>query len=85
MDHISLLFRKGDVINIQIDLVFINNAIFKIHPDTTGALKNDPQVTGRSRGGWTAKIHMIAADDKSTVIFSLSAGQYTIHPNSVIC
>ena len=35
-------------------------AIVKVHPDGTGALKkNGPQSIGKSRGGWTTKIHMV--------------------------
>ena len=37
--------------------------------------KNGPQSIGRSRGGLTTKIHMVAADERTPVIFSLSAGQ----------
>ena len=37
--------------------------------------KNGPQAIGRSRGGLTTKIHMVAADERTPVIFSLSAGQ----------
>ena len=40
-----------------------------------GAKKNGPQSIGRSRGGWTTKIHMVAADDRTAIVFSLSPGQ----------
>ena len=40
-----------------------------------GAKKNGPQAIGRSRGGWTTKIHMVAADARTAVTFSLSPGQ----------
>ena len=32
-------------------------------------------MTGRSRGGWTTKLHMVAADARTAVTFSLSPGQ----------
>src|SRR5712672_3207130 len=37
--------------------------------------KNGPQAIGRSRGGWTTKIHMVAADARSAIAFSLTPGQ----------
>ena len=40
-----------------------------------GAKKNGPQSIGRSRGGWTTKIHMVAADARTAITFSLSPGQ----------
>ena len=47
----------------------------KVHPDGTGALKKtDPRI-GKSRGGWTTKIHMVAADARTAITFSLSPGQ----------
>ena len=40
----------------------IDNTIVKVHPDGTGAQKNNQQAIGKLRGGWTTKIHMVAAD-----------------------
>jgi hypothetical protein len=37
--------------------------------------KKGPQAIGRSRGGWTTKIHMVAADARTAITFSLSPGQ----------
>ena len=37
--------------------------------------KNGPQAIGKSRGGWTTKIHLVAADARTAVTFSLSPGQ----------
>ncbi len=36
--------------------------------------KNGPQAIGRSRGGWNTKLHMVAADARTAVIFSLTPG-----------
>ena len=33
-----------------------------------------PQSVGKSRGGWNTKIHMVAADARTAVTFSLSPG-----------
>ena len=40
-----------------------------------GAKKNGPQAIGKSRGGWTTKIHMVAADARTAITFALSPGQ----------
>src|SRR6516225_357463 len=40
-----------------------------------GAKKNGPQAIGKSRGGWTTKIHMVAADARTAITFALSTGE----------
>ena len=37
--------------------------------------KTGPQAIGKSRGGWTTKIHMVAADARTAITFALSPGQ----------
>ena len=37
--------------------------------------KNGPQAIGKSRGGWTTKLHLAAADARTAVTFALSPGQ----------
>ena len=39
------------------------------------AKKNGPQSIGRSRGGLTTKIHLVAANERTALCFSLSPGQ----------
>ncbi|CAK0749717.1 hypothetical protein CCP3SC5AM1_150054 [Gammaproteobacteria bacterium] len=47
------------------------STIIKVHPNGTGALKSSgPQSIGKTCGGWTTKIHMIAIDDKKSLDFS---------------
>src|ERR1035437_491776 len=38
------------------------------------AKKNGPQAIGKSRGGWTTKIHMVAANARTAISFALSPG-----------
>jgi transposase len=40
-----------------------------------GSKKNGPQAIGRSRGGCTTKIHLVAADARCALILKLSPGQ----------
>jgi len=76
LDHVFSALQENDVINIQVDHVSLDSTAVKVHPDGTGALKkNGPQSIGKSRAGWTTKIHMVAADARTAVTFSLSPGQ----------
>jgi hypothetical protein len=53
--------------SIRIEALALNSTIVKVHPDGTGALKNRPPVIGKSRGGWTNKIHLVAADAQTAI------------------
>ncbi|MCX2784641.1 IS5 family transposase, partial [Microbulbifer thermotolerans] len=76
LDRVFLALQENDVINIQVDHVSLDSTVVKVHPDGTGAFKkNGSQSIGKSRGGWTTKIHMVAASHNSAVTFSLSPGQ----------
>ena len=47
---------------IDLDVLGLDSTTIKVHPDATGALKKrGPQAIGRSRGGLTTKLHMVAA------------------------
>ncbi len=39
------------------------------------SLPDGPQAIGKSRGGWNTKVHMVAADARTAITFSLSPGQ----------
>ena len=68
--------QREQIVRIKLEAVSMDSTIVKVHPDGTGALKkNGPQSIGRSRGGWTTKIHMVAADARTAITFSLSPGQ----------
>lgn len=67
--------QKKEIIRIKVETVSLDSTIVKVHPDGTGALKkNGTQSIGKSRGGWTTKIHMVAADARTAITFSLSPG-----------
>ncbi|MGA3127646.1 MAG: IS5 family transposase [Candidatus Korobacteraceae bacterium] len=40
-----------------------------------GSKKSGPQAIGKFRGGWSTKIHMVAADARTAITFALSPGQ----------
>jgi len=76
LDRVFEELQQAQVVRIKIEAVSLDSTIVKVHPDGTGALKkNGPQSIGKSRGGWTTKIHLVAADARTAVTFSLSPGQ----------
>ncbi len=61
---------------IDPDVLGLDSTTVKVHPDAAGALrKRGPQAIGRSRGGMTTKIHMVAADARTAIIYAISPGQ----------
>ncbi|MCH7910409.1 MAG: IS5 family transposase [Candidatus Hydrogenedentes bacterium] len=76
LDRVFTVLQEQQIIRIKIEAMSIDSTIVKVHPDGTGApKKNGPQSIGKSRGGWTTKIHMVAADARTAITFSLSPGQ----------
>ena len=75
LDRVFAALQDEQIIRIKIEAMSLDSTIVKVHPDGTGALKkNGPQAIGKSRGGWTTKIHMVAADARTAITFSLSPG-----------
>ena len=76
LDRVFEQLQREQIVRIKLEAVSMDSTIVKVHPDGTGApKKNGPRSIGRSRGGWTTKLHMVAADARTAVTFSLSAGQ----------
>ena len=67
--------QRERIVRIKLEGVSMDSTIVKVHPDGTGALKNGPQSIGKSRGGWTTKIHVVASDARTAITFSISPGQ----------
>ncbi len=75
------------MIRVSIDCLGLESPSIKEHPDRTGAPKKRPASDslpgsrnavsmrgGKYRGGWNTKVHLIAANDKFALTFSLSGG-----------
>ncbi|MGD1098596.1 MAG: IS5 family transposase, partial [Bryobacteraceae bacterium] len=76
LDQVFERLQKEQIVRIKIEAVKMDSTIVKVHPDGTGAFKkNPPQAIGKSRGGWTTKIHMVAANARTAITFALSPGQ----------
>ena len=76
LDRILKGLAQEGTINLNTEAVGIDSTIVKVHPYGTGAQKKGgPQSIGKSRGGWTTKIHTVAAHDRTAITFSLSPRQ----------
>ena len=75
-DRVFAQLQRLDLIRVRVEVMSLDSTRVKVHPDGTGALEtNGPQAIGKSRGGWSTKIHRIASDDRSAIGFSLSGGE----------
>lgn len=76
LDRVFIALQENNSIYFKLDHVSLDSTIVKVHPDGTGALKKTiHNLSGKSHGGWSTKIHLVAADEKTAVVFSLSQGQ----------
>ncbi|QDL38640.1 IS5 family transposase [Rhodoferax sediminis] len=76
LDRVFEELQRAQVVRIKIEAVSLDSTSIKVHPDGTGAFKkNGPQAIGKSRGGRNTKIHLVAADARTAIAFSLSPGQ----------
>lgn len=67
--------QELQIVQIKVEVCSPDSTSVKMHPDGTGALKNGPQSIGRSWGGLATRIHLVAANERTTFCFSFSAGQ----------
>ena len=76
LDRVFEQLQRSQVVRIQIEAVSLDS---HHHQGASrrhrGAKKNGPQAIGKSRGGWTTKVHMVAADARTAITFALSPGQ----------
>jgi transposase len=75
LDAVFEKWQRGQLVRVQLEAVLLDSTIVKVHPDGTGALKNGPQSIGKSRGGWTTKVHLVAANARTAISVALSPGQ----------
>ena len=75
LENLFFALQKEKLIQVSVACLGLDSTSIKVHPDAAGALKKSPQSIGKSRGGWTTKIHMVSANDRLGLRFSLSPGQ----------
>ena len=76
LDRVFEYLQREQMVRIKLEAVSMDSAIVKVASRRHWCVKkNGPQSIGKSRGGWTTKIHMVAADARTAITFSLSPGQ----------
>jgi hypothetical protein len=75
LDQVFEQLQRQQIVRIRIEAVSLDSTTVKVHRDGPGALKNGPQASGKSRGRWTTKISMVAAEARTAITFALSPGQ----------
>ena len=68
LDRVFEQLQRQRIVRLKLEAVSLDSTIGSV------GKKNGPQSIGRS-GGWTTKLHMVAADARTAVTFSLSPGQ----------
>ena len=75
LDRVFAQLQRPDLVRVRVEVMSLDSTIVKVHPDGRGRSNNGPQAIGKSRGGWSTKIHRIASDARSAIGFSLSGGE----------
>src|ERR1700740_866200 len=74
MDRVFEKLQLEQIVRIRIEAFSLDNFGEGAPGRHWGIKKNGPQAIGKSRGGWTTKIHMVAADARTAITFALSPG-----------
>src|SRR6476619_6094265 len=76
LDRMFEELQRAQVVRIRIEAVSLDSTSIKVHPDGTGALKKTARKPSASPAAdGTPKVHMVAADARTAITFSLSPGQ----------
>ena len=85
LERLFAALREQEAAGEDAECFGLDSTSAEVHPDGTGARKtNGPQSIGKSRGGWTTKIHMVSASGRQAMIFRLSAGQANDAPRQLV-
>ena len=75
LDRVFEQLQLEQIVRIKIEAFSLDSTSVKVHPDGTGALKKTVHKPLENlRGGWNTKIHMVAADARTAIVFALSPG-----------
>ena len=75
LDRVFEQLQLEQIVRIRIEAFSLDSTSVKVHPGRNRRFKkNGPQAIGKSRGGWNTKIHMVAADARTAIVFALSPG-----------
>jgi len=76
LDAVFERLQRERLMRVRIEAVSLDSTIMKVHPDGTGAPKKTvPRPSARAGGGWTTKLHLVAAGACDVITWSLTPGQ----------
>ena len=85
LDHVFELLQREQIVRVKIEAFKMDSTIGQGPSRRHRRVKkNGPQAIGKSRGGWNTKIHMVAADARTAIIFALSPGNAPIAEGRVV-
>ena len=74
LERVFAALQRGPLVRITLQAVSVDRTSVQVHPDGTGALKKTEAI-GKSWGGWTTTLHLVAADARTALTLALSPGQ----------
>ena len=74
LDRVFEHLQREQIVRVKLEADSMDSTMVKVHPDGTGALKKRTTVH-----------HMVAADARTAMTFSLSPGQATTHRKAASC
>ena len=72
LDRVFEHLQREKILRVKLEVLSIDSTVVKVHPDGTAASKNGPESIGKSRGGWTNKVHLVVSDGGTALRVSLS-------------
>lgn len=77
MDRVFEELQQSQVMRIKIEVLSVDSASIKMHPDGLGQQKKPSVSDRKSRGGGNSVIHIVVADARTAITCSLSSRQRT--------
>ena len=74
----AILAARQKAGDFDLALALLDSTVVRAHQHAAGAQKKNgtaQPALGRSRGGLSTKIHLVAVDERTALAMSLSAGQ----------
>lgn len=74
-DRVFERLQRQRLMRVRIESKYLDSSIMKVHPNGTGVPRKGPYAIGRSHGGWSTKLNLVAADEGNVILWSLTPGQ----------
>ena len=75
LERVLTELQRDQLDGLDCSTLSLDSTIIKLHPDASGARRRGRQSIGRSRCGWTTKLHALVADEPTPLSLALSPGQ----------